>query len=441
MRASRDAKLRRAYAFFVDAENTGQVFSLDDVAATCGWKWKSVRTYRSKKWYPFVKETTGGFCAEGLIRIGESAFLRLSTQKVLLDGDILRPRFTPSIDALLDKSRESALLAVQIYNNPLVSFRAPGYVVHMVIAFTALFHAIFEYKGVDYSFKMPDGRYDMVDGEPKAWDASACAKAYYAGRTVPEGENLALFIQLRNKIEHRYLPALDMILSGKSQALLMNYEALLVKEFGAFFALGSNLALALQFSAYTDDQRTAFRRVQSQEFEWIRKFVQEFDDAQPDEIAQSPKYSFRVFLLPKIGNHAKSSDLAIEWMLYDPDKPDEMESYSKTVGMIRERHVPVANQGQLRASEVCQHVASKTGKKFGLFQHTCAWKLYGARPKQKGGPGGKSEFCQYSVPFKDYVYTEKWVDFLCGKVNDTDEYEKILKHREPTQNERTKSSK
>jgi hypothetical protein len=43
----------------------------------------------------------------------------------------------------LEKARDSALLAVEIYNKPAVKFKSGGYITMMVIAWTALFHSIF----------------------------------------------------------------------------------------------------------------------------------------------------------------------------------------------------------------------------------------------------------------------------------------------------------
>ena len=43
----------------------------------------------------------------------------------------------------IEKSRDSALLAVETYNKPAVKFKSGGYIVLMTIAWTSLFHAIF----------------------------------------------------------------------------------------------------------------------------------------------------------------------------------------------------------------------------------------------------------------------------------------------------------
>jgi len=48
------------------------------------------------------------------------------------------------VKSLLEKSREAALLAVEVYNKPNTTFRTGVYIILMNIAWTSLFHAIFE---------------------------------------------------------------------------------------------------------------------------------------------------------------------------------------------------------------------------------------------------------------------------------------------------------
>ena len=48
-----------------------------------------------------------------------------------------------AVKKCLEKSRDSALLAVETYNKPAIKFKSGGYIVLMVISWIALFHAIF----------------------------------------------------------------------------------------------------------------------------------------------------------------------------------------------------------------------------------------------------------------------------------------------------------
>jgi len=423
------SKLRKAYDFFKNAEASKLEFTLEELSTATGWSIQTVRSYRSKKWHWFlfeVEKDSNRFISRGFDSLHLTVFFRMHTQRTDADICDLRPRFGQTVDDLVDKARESALLAVQIYNNPLTTFRVHGYITMMNIAFTALFHAIFEYKGVDYTYKNADNTPILIDGDTKAWELSACADYYYGkGKTTPDRENLHFLALFRNKIEHRFLPQLDLTVSGHCQAMLLNFEALLKKEFGPFFAIGHSLALALQFSEIEPFQRDVIKHVQTEAYKAMHKFIDTFQNNLPLDILQSPQYSFRVYLIPRIGNHATSSDLAIEFVHYDPTNPKDMERYEKEIAMIRERVVQVADQGKLLVNQVVQRVRDATKIHFTTADHTKAWKLYGVRPKSPGASGCKTEYCQYSEPFRQFVYTEQWVKFLIRKVQDPQEYQRI----------------
>jgi hypothetical protein len=426
-------RIIKAYQFFCAADKSKRCFTLEEISTATGWTLQTVQAYRSKKWYWFLQEEHDAFYCEGICEYPEKSFIRIHTQRTDADTRNLRPRFGLKIDDLIDKARESVLLAVQAYNNPLAAFRTPAYLVLMNIAFTALFHAIFERDRVEYYYKKPDGTASrIIDGEPASWELTACADYYYRNANTPERANLRFLTELRNKIEHRFLPILDITIAGQCQAMLFNFEDLLKKEFGSFFDLGQSLALSLQFTEIATHQRDVIRRLQSKEYDLIRKYIESYQSDLPQEVLQSQKYSFRVFLIPRLGNHATSSDAAIEFVHYDSTKPEEMKHYEKQVAMIKDRvvHVQVANQGKLKPSTVSKRVSECTGKTFTVSDHTCAWKLYKVRPREPKPEGCQTEFCQYDEAHRDFVYTERWVQFLIEKVSDPQEFHRIRSYRE-----------
>lgn len=362
-------KILKAYRFFCHAEKSGLQFTLEEVSIATGWTIQTTHSYRSKKWYWFLEENQGKFCAKGICNYPEKSFIRIHTQHIDTDTRNLRPRFSERIDALIDKARESALLAVQTYNNPLTVFRTPAYLMLMNVAFMALFHAIFERDEVEYFYKNPDGTPErLIDGEPASWELLKCASYYY------------------------------------------------------------------------QDKREAISRIQSKEYELIRRYIDSYQSDLPPEIVQSQKYAFRVFLMPRLGNHATSSNVAIEFIRYDPNKPEEMREYEKQIAMLKEKIVPVqvANQGKLRPLAVISKVKEATGKPFSVNLHTAAWKLYNIRPQKPGPQNCQTEFCHYDEAHQDIVYTEKWVQFLIEKVNDPNEFEKIQKFKPTLETHRKK---
>lgn len=242
----------------------------------------------------------------------------------------------------LQKAREAMLLAIEVYNKPATAFKTYGYVVLVVIAWTALFHAIFEKRGTRYFYKDKKNKrkYLRVDGELKAWELDTCIDKYYLGQENPVSKNLQFLIGLRNKIEHRFLPQIDNDVFGECQAALLNFENVLEKEFGGKYAINANLAYSLQTSREKPKSKEdVYKKLQIRALLNTRTYIEEFRNALPSHIHQSPEYSFKIFLIPKITNHASSSDLAVEFVRYDADKPEEMSRYSRLVTFIKEKEI------------------------------------------------------------------------------------------------------
>ena len=63
----------------------------------------------------------------------------------------------------------------------------------------------------------------------------------------------------------------------------------------------------------------------------METFKQDLDE----EILESQKYRIRAFLIPKLGNHAKSSDLSIEFVNISQLSSEELSSYEQGVAFIK----------------------------------------------------------------------------------------------------------
>ncbi len=71
-------------------------------------------------------------------------------------------------EELLKKSREAALAAVQIFNNPNVTFKSETYVILMIVSWTYLLHAYYRGQRIDYRYYAQGDRrrrFDRTKGE------------------------------------------------------------------------------------------------------------------------------------------------------------------------------------------------------------------------------------------------------------------------------------
>ena len=53
---------------------------------------------------------------------------------------------------LLIKSREAMMSAVQLYNNPQITFKSETFITLAIIAWTYLLHAFYANEGIDYRY-------------------------------------------------------------------------------------------------------------------------------------------------------------------------------------------------------------------------------------------------------------------------------------------------
>ncbi len=351
------------------------------------------------------------------------------------------PRGLPQeVQTHLEKARESALLAVDIYNKPATKFRSGGYIVLMCIAWTALFHATFFQKGIKpfYRESKDSRRYQKRDGDYRAWELGECLQQYYGSDNSPIRKNIEFFIPLRNKLEHRSVPQLDIHVLGECQAFLFNFEDLLIQEFGSKYALNEDGFISLQFSHVRhEDQLKAIRSMQKPLSKEIKNYIDTFRSSLTSEILDDLQFSYKVFIIPKLSNHENSSDLAIEFVKYDPKNPDEMEKYNQVTTLLKVSQVQVANAGKLKAGEVSakvqpviKEILGEEAKFTASSHHARAVRYYKIRPikgedKRKTNP----KYCHYDEAHNDYVYTDEWVMFLKSEMAKAGQYEKVMQYK------------
>lgn len=429
--ARKPDRVVQSYRFLLEKEKTGEPFTVQEVVDTIGWKRKSVTTYLSKKWDKFVTRDGGKFYVKGVSAYQEDEYVRLMSQKDKLSNEPRKPLLELEVERLAVKAREAAIHALDGYNRPSTIFRSEGFTVMMVIAWRSLFHAIFEKRGSNYFYLNDDGTPIMIDGEEKAWELSQCVKEYFGNSNNPVRANLEFMVGLRNRVEHRYVPALDPHIAGECQAMILNFDNLLVEEFGDFYALREALAVPLQTSNMRSAaQMEVVKQFQGKQYDDLIDYIDSFRAELPDAIYQNPQFSFRVYLIPKTGNHESSSDLAFEFVKYDPSKPEDMKALQRHVALIKERQVPVANPGTYKPSRVAKLVAERTGRAFKTHHHTLAWKMYGVRKSGETPEGCNTKYCQFDQVHSDYIYTQEWVDFLARKMSDEGEYNRLLAYKE-----------
>jgi len=328
----------------------------------------------------------------------------------------------------LEKARDSALLAVEVYNKPAVKFKSGGYITLMVIAWTALFHAIF-FKKKRKPFRKEHGRFLRIENDFMHWELGECLSQHFKTDTGnPVRKNLEFFIPLRNRIEHRSMPELDASIFGECQAMLLNFDEMLEKEFGAKYCLRESLSFSLQLFPSSDSLVDAVKR--NPGAKPVVDFIQQYRSTVSPDVIASGRYSFKAFLI-QVANHKIDNALPIQFVHYDKLSDEEKKQLGHVVAMVKFKEVQVANPNIIRPGEVVKKVQQGLGNpkvtrygkqvdKFTLDAHSRCWRKYKVRP-----PSGSTnphetnwKYCVYDKMHDDYGYTQAWVDFLIENLKD-----------------------
>jgi len=342
-----------------------------------------------------------------------------------------------AVKAALEKARDSALLAVEICNKPAVKFKSGGYITLMVIAWTALFHGIFFKRKVKPFQKKASGRYVKIEGDFKYWELAECLAEFYGAETQnPVRKNLEFFIPLRNKIEHRSMPEIDPSIFGECQAMLLNFDEMLEKQFGTKYCLRESLSFSLQLFPSAESLVEAVKR--KPESKSVADFIQQYRSTITPDVTASSKYSFKAFLI-QVANHKSESALPIQFVHFDRLSEEEKKQITQIVAMVKPKQVPVTNLDLIKPGGVAKKVQQglgnpkhiRGGKEINRFNestHALCWKRYKVRPLSGSSTPEKTEwkYCVYDKMHGDYGYTAEWVKFLIEKLKDETEFQALF---------------
>lgn len=298
---------------------------------------------------------------------------------------------------LISKSREAALSAIKIFNDPLISFKSEAYIVVMVIAWTYMLHAYYRSKNIEYRYYKQGASRKKFDktkqGAYKYWELERCLNDKANPIDLDASNNLRFLIGLRHEIEHQMTRSLDSYLSGRYQACALNFNEYIKKLFGKQFGLDEHLTYSLQFVQIAEEQING-GAPQAHIPENIRAYIAEFDGALNHAEYNNSKYSYRLLFKKKLVNKPGQADSVIEFI-----KPDSelAKTIDKEYWVKKEVERP-----KFRATEVVKQVQEVGFPKFRLQpEHLRMWKAEDAKNTAKG----------YGADVSGYWYWyESWVE-------------------------------
>lgn len=332
-----------------------------------------------------------------------------------------RPRW----QATLDASVEEACLAVRLYNDSAEARAFEGFVIHMHLAWLYLLHAEFIRDDVDYRYWDPKFKKRLlkVDGEPKRWELERSVKERWPDPEDPIRANLALFVRLRNRLEHRHAradEALMLHLAGHAHALLVNYEGEMTSQFGDTQSLALRLRLPIFVGTFTPQGEQALRKFRKTLPSDLRAFMTEYESGLADSVVNDSRYEFRLRATVELA--PKDPDaIAIQFTRYEDLTEEDREAVTELGrrGQVitRDRKQPVSGLGRMMPKAAAAAVEAGIPFTFNMNHFTATWKRKGIRPPT-GAPDPhhtNPDFCEYDEPTKSYRYTRAYVTHLIKK--------------------------
>lgn len=298
---------------------------------------------------------------------------------------------------LIKKSREAALSAVQIFNNPNITFKAEAFTVLIIIAWTYLLHAYFRDKGIEYRFFTLKGRRRVFDktkyGAYKHWELERCLNDTACPIDRDAINNLKFLIGLRHEIEHQMTSRIDDLLSARFQACCLNYNKYIKNLFSNDFGIDQHLSFSLQFSTISTEQKDLLKD-QSNLPGNIQGYIRDFDESLSDDEYGHPNYAYRVLFVAKTANRKGQADRVIEFVKSDSPLASAI---NKEYTVIKE-----TEKAKFLPKQIIDIMQGEGYSKFTMHKHTDFWKLKDAKNK-------KNNF-GVMVGGKQWYWYESWLD-------------------------------
>jgi len=329
-------------------------------------------------------------------------------------------------DVQIQHARTASLEAIRAWNDPAARFRTGTFSLLFVTAWNSLAIALLMRDDIEWR-EIDDSGTPRVDarGLEYARDTlDLIVDAFPNDEQRGLRANVKYWVDIRNAVAHRYLPALDSLVIPKAQAGLLNFEEALIAAFGKVYALAESLTVPLQLSGFRDPSVLLSRKkMQAQLPVDVQAFLTQADEVGPDLLADRT-FQMRVAFVPVVPASGRNPD-AVSYFIKPDDIPTELaETLDRYVVLSK---FATSDRPNFSATEVISEVQRRTSHKFNAIQHAEVARQLGARPP-KGASDATTNlrFAEYITSFMRYLYTQAWIDELVKELKDPVNFEMIV---------------
>lgn len=324
----------------------------------------------------------------------------------------------------LQHARAACLAALRVWNDPQAQFRTGTFSLLFVTAWNSLALAALLRDNLEWR-RLKDGVAVLTNGAEQSLDTiDLMSTAFSNDGQRGLRENARFWIDLRNAVAHRHLPALDLRVIPLAQAGLLNFETTLVEEFGAEQQLGDQLSIPLQLSGFRDPDVLASRlRAQTSLPLDVQAVLARTEDVGSDLLGDET-FIMRVAFVPVVPPSGRNPD-AVAYFVKPGEVPTELaESLAQYVVLPKAARGPRPNIG---GKKVVEEVQRRIPFKFNTNDHAAAARFLGVRP-ERGEPEQSLDdlFCDYVTAAKIYVYNQHWIDRVVSEVNSPKGFERVV---------------
>jgi hypothetical protein len=299
----------------------------------------------------------------------------------------------------MERARTVCLLALAAWNDTGRPFRTGAFVTPFLTAWNSLAIAVLQRSGTEWRI-LKDGKPSKRrSGAERSLDLVTLIDQAFTGEEhAGLRQNLRFWVDIRGAIADRSLPALDYPVTPYLQAGVVNFERMLIAEFGEDRRLGQQLTVPLQLSGFHDPEvlNSRARAALTLPLE-VQTVLNRGEKTTPELVGD------QTFLLP-VGFVAAELSEAIR-----EERPS------------------------LGAKQVVEAVRDRVPFRFSINDHGAVARYLKVRP-DRGQPDRSLDerYCEYVTSYKVYLFNQLWIDRVVDQVSTEAGYKEAV-GREPTQ--------
>ena len=378
-------------------------------------------TSHGRRFDRFIRRTLGVSASKPSKQTGRIEQLEAQLQRAGLVPDGTR---LTDVQAQLMHARHAALSALRVWNDPLATFKTGTFSLLFVAAWNSLALACAMKDGWDWR-EMNGKKPVLIDGQAKALPTDVLIMRAFTGETHRGlRENVLDWLNLRNCVAHRHLPALDVLVIPQAQAGLLNFETELTGRFGAGQALADQLAVPLQLSGFRDPGVLASAKLLQASLPVDVQSVLSRASREDPELLADPTYALRVAFIPTVPASGRNPD-SVAHFVKPGEVPEELSDVIEDLVVLpKVARTPRPNLG---AKQVVNAVAAAIPWEFKVHHHVAVTRRLKVRPDSTGPDPAKTDpqYCEYVPAAKLHLYNQAWVDRLIVELTDGEQFKKL----------------